>query len=178
MRLRRLSRDCSGTAAVELALFLPAIAFIMLNVVDLSMYIYAKMQVDLAAHEAVGYVRATCDTATKLPATYPDNTHCKSTLIADMTSAAQSTSLGTGVTVNTPTEAYYCADAGGTLIQVAAISATPPATCTGTVSGSTSAPGIYMQSTASYTFTPVFPGASVASALTSPITRTAWIRLK
>jgi len=161
-----------------MALILPGIAFVLLNVVDLSSYIWHKMQVDLAAHEAVGYVRATCTASSQLPVTYPDNTHCKATLIAEMTAAAQSTSLGTGVTLNTPTEAYYCADATGTLVEVAAISATPPANCSATVSGSTASPGIYIKATASSTFSPVFPGASVASVLASPITRTAWMRLK
>ena len=174
MRLPHLSRDCSGTAAAEMALILPAIAFILLNVVDLSMYIYTKMQVDLAAHEAVGSARVLCDLATELPATI----NCGGTLTSTMLAAAQSTTLGSNVTVASTAEKFYCANASGVLVEVAAANATPPANCAATVSGSTSAPGIYINTTASYTFSPVFPGASVASALSSPITRTAWLRLK
>lgn len=174
MHLRRLSRDTGGAASAELALILPGIAFVLLNVVDLSTYIFVKMQVDLAAHEAVGAARVLCNTSAKLPATI----NCGSTLNSTMTAAAQSTTLGSQVTIANTTEKYYCANATGTLVEVAAANGTPPATCTGTVSGSTSAPGIYIRTTASETFSPVFPGASVTSLLTTPVTRTAWLRLK
>lgn len=172
--VRRLLRDSRAAAAAELALILPGVAFILLNVVDLSVYIYTKMQVDLAAHEAVGAARVLCDQASELPATV----NCGSSLGTTMTSAAQSTTLGTSVTIASTAEKYYCANSGGTLVEVAAADATPPTTCTGTVSGSTSAPGIYIQTTASRAFSPVFPGASVAAFLPATITRTAWMRLK
>ena len=158
-------------------MILPGIAFVLLNVVDLSSYIWTKMQVDLAAHEAVGAARVLCDTAAELPATVK----CGATTLSNaMTAAAQSTTLGTGVSLvsaNTD-ERYYCATAAGVLTQVALASGTPPANCSATVAGSTSAPGLYIKATASRAFTPVFPGASVASLLTTPITRTAWLRLQ
>lgn len=156
-----------------MALILPGIAFIILNVVDLSMYMYAKMQVDLAAHEAVGAARVLCNTAAKLPAT----TNCGGTLTSTMTAAAQSTTLGTTVTLSNTLELPYCASAAGTLV-VAGTLATPSADCSAVVGGSTATPGDYISTTASYAFTPVFPGASIASALTSPIQRTSWMRLK
>ena len=174
MMLRRLLKDCGGAAAAEMALVLPGIAFIALNVVDLSTYVYEKMQLDLAAQEAVGAARVLCDTAAELPA----KSNCGSTLTSTMTAAAQSTSLGTAVTITATGEVYNCADSTGTFVQVANYDATPPATCTASVSGSTSAPGDYISATASYAYVPLFPGASVASALTTPITRTAWLRLK
>lgn len=174
MRPGRLVRNTRAAASAELALILPGVAFILLNVVDLSIYIYTKMQVDLAAHEAVGAARVLCDTDAKLPATI----NCGSSLGTTMTSAAQSTTLGSSVTIASTAENYYCANATGTLVQVAAASATPPTTCTATVSGSTSAPGIYIQTTASRSFSSVFPGASVAALLPATITRTAWMRLK
>ena len=172
--LRRLLGNSRATASAEMALILPGVAFILLNVADLGIYIYTKMQVDLAAQEAVGAARVLCDQASELPATV----NCGSSLTTTMTSAAQSTTLGSTVTIAGTAEAYYCANSGGTLVQVAAANATPPATCTATVSGSTSAPGIYLQTTASKTFSPIFPGASVAAVLPATITRTAWMRLK
>jgi Flp pilus assembly protein TadG len=174
MSLRRLFRDCSGAAAAELALVLPGIAFIALNVVDLGTYVYEKMQVGLAAQEAVGAARVLCDTAAELPAT----PNCGGTLASTMLGAAQTTSLGNAVTITATTEVYNCADATGTFVQVANYDETPPDDCSGAVSGSTSAPGDYISATVSYDYTPLFPGASVASALSTPITRTAWLRLK
>lgn len=176
MTLRRLLKHQRGAASAELALILPGIAFVLLNVVDLSTYIFVRMQVDLAAHEAVGAARVLCDTSAELPATV----NCGSSLSTTMTAAAQSTTLGNQVTIvpSSTVEKYYCANTSGTLVEVAAANATPPTNCSATVTGSTSAPGIYIRTTVSKTFSPVFPGASVASLLTSPITRTAWMRLK
>ena len=174
MTLRgHLLRNCDGAAAAELALILPSIAFILLNVVDLSTYIYAKMQVDLAAHEAVGAARVLCATSAQLPATL----NCGTTLPGTMDAAAQSTSLNSGVTLSGTAEGYYCASTSGDLVKVADASATPPVDCSATVAGSTSAPGDYIRTTASYAFSPIFPGASVASYLTSPLVRTSWMRL-
>jgi Flp pilus assembly protein TadG len=178
MRLRQTFRDTGGAAAAEMALILPAIAFVLLNVVDLGSYIWHKMQVDLAAHEAVGAARVLCDESDAthaLPATVAGNCTGYDTA---MTAAAQTTSLGTGVTIGSTTEAYYCANTDGELVHVAAVDGTVPDDCDATVTGSTSKPGLYISTVASYSFSPVFPGASVASVLTTPITRTAWLRLQ
>ena len=43
--------------------------------------------------------------------------------------------------------------------------------------GSTTAPGDYVQVTVSYPYEPIFSQASLASLLTTPITKTAWMRL-
>lgn len=170
---RRFLSDASGAAAAEMALIIPGVAFILLNVVDLSFYIFTRMQLDLAAQAAVGAARDLCDTAAELPAT----TNCGGTLTSTMTAAAQSTTLGTNVTIGAPTENHYCANTSGELIVAGSLDA-PSTDCSAVVSGSTAAPGDYISVTASYTFTPLFPGASVASHLTSPIQRTAWLRLK
>lgn len=159
-----------------MALVVPFLAFIGLNVADMSVYLYTKMQVDLAAHEAVGAARVLCDTAAKLPA--KQGTNCP-TLDATMLAAAQSTTLGTNVTLGASTEAFYCVTApAAVLTQVAAYSATPPADCSATVATSTAKPGDYISVTASYPFTSIFPGASIAASLPATITRTAWMRLK
>lgn len=167
-------RDCRATAAAELALVLPGLAFIVLNIADLSIYAYSRMQVDLAAQEAVGAARVLCSASTQLPA----KQNCGASLDSTMLAAAQTTSLGSGVTLGASSENYYCADSTSTLVVVAAYNATPPSSCGGTYTSSTVAPGDYISVTASYSFTSVFPGASVAALLPSPITRTAWLRLK
>jgi Flp pilus assembly protein TadG len=174
MALRRFLRDTRAAAASELALVLPAIAFIILNVVDLGNYIYTRMQVDLAAHEAVGAARVLCDEDTKLPA----KTNCGGSLDSTMTSAAQSTSLGNSVTLGASEEAWFCADASGDLVQVAPLGGTVPADCSATVAGSTAEPGDYIRVTASHSFSPIFPGASVAAVLPATITREGWMRLQ
>ncbi len=174
--LRHLLRDCRATAAAEMALVVPFLAFIGLNVADMSVYLYTKMQVDLAAHEAVGAARVLCDPLAH-PTWLPAVPNCPS-LTTTMLSAAQSTTLGNYVLLGTPTEAFYCATTAGVLTQVAAYNATPPANCSVTVATSTAKPGDYISVTASYPFTSIFPGASIAASLPATITRTAWMRLK
>ena len=166
-------RDIRGSAAAEMALVLPLLGFIFINVADFSLYLYSKMQVDLAAQEAVGAARVLCDTAAELPAT----TSC-ATLTTKMLAAAQTTSLGSNVTIGAPSEAYYCANSAAELTQVAAIGTSVPATCAGTIATSTAKPGDYISVTASYPFSSVFPGASVAAILPATIQRTAWLRLQ
>lgn len=174
MPMRRFIFDTRAAAAAEMALVLPALAFIFLNVADLGMYIFTKMQVDLAANEAVGAARVLCDTSAKLPA----KQNCGSTLDSTMLAAAQTTSLGTNLTLGASTEAFYCSTSSSALTQVAAYNGTPPTTCSGTIAGSTAKPGDYISVTASYTFSPLFPGASVAATLPGTISRTAWLRLQ
>lgn len=173
MRLCGFFADARATAGAEMALVLPIVSVLFLNVADATTYIYSKMQVDLAAQEAVGFARTKCDTPAKLPATV----NCAG-LQAAMQSAAQATSLGADVTLNTATGAWYCSNASSELIEVAAIGSAPPADCSGVLSGSTAIPGEYLSVTASYTFTPLFAAASVAANLPSNIQRTAWIRMQ
>jgi hypothetical protein len=173
MRLRTFLADTRAVAAAEMALILPIVSVLFLNVADATTYIYSRMQVDLAAQEAVGLARARCDTAAKLPSTV----NCTG-LQAAMQAAAQATSLGASVTINTATAAWYCSNAGSDLMQVATITSARPANCSTTLTGSTAVPGEYLSVTASYTFTPIFAAASIASSLPSNIQRTAWIRMQ
>lgn len=173
MELRSFLADARAVAAAEMALILPIVSVLFLNVADATTYIYSRMQVDLAAQEAVGLARAKCDTAAKLPATV----NC-SGLQAAMQAAAQATSLGAAVTINTASAAWYCSNSASELVQVAAINSTPPANCSGVLAGSTAKPGEYLSVTASYTFAPIFAAASIAASLPSNIQRTAWIRMQ
>ena len=172
-RRARFAAETSGAAASEFVLILPAAALILVNVVDVASYTWSKMQVDLAAHEAVGAARVLCDKDAELPAT----TECDS-LSTKMTAAAQSTSLGSKVSVADTAEAYFCANDDGQLQQVATVDGTPPADCSDTTDGSLASPGLYISTKASYSFTPIFPGASVTSTMPDIITRTAWLRLQ
>ncbi len=169
--LARFGIDTRASAAAEMAMIFPIVGFVTMNVVDLATYMYSKMQVDLAAQQAAGIVRSLC--------TNPAPANCGTTYLNQMKSAAQQTTHGTAVTVvGSPTESYYCANTGGTLVLVATPPATPPATCAATVSGSTSRPGSYIGVPTTFTYHATFPGFSVASYLSSTIQSTAWIRLQ
>lgn len=176
-RPRELLEDRRGSAAVEMALCLPIFGFAILNVMDFGVYAFARTQTEFAAQVAVGTARNVCNSATLLPATGA-SARCGSTLTTQMIAAAQSTTLGTAVTLGTPAEGYYCASATGTLVSVAAIGGTPPATCASVVAGSTSPPGDYISVTASYAYSPFAPGLTIASQLPRNIQQTAWMRLQ
>ncbi|MBN8848540.1 MULTISPECIES: TadE/TadG family type IV pilus assembly protein [unclassified Sphingomonas] len=168
IRPRGFLADVRGVAAAEMALVLPIAALITLNVVDLATYMYSRMQVDLAAQQAVGVVRQLC---TANPVSV-----CNTTYSTQMTAAAQTTGLGNAVTLAgaQTSEGLYCASATGALTSVAA----GTANCASVVSGSTAAPGTYLKVQSQYTFAPIFPQVSLASILGSPVVSTAWIRLK
>lgn len=173
--LARLLADRNAAAATELALVLPGIAFIVLNVSDVGVYMFTRMQVDLAAQAAVAAARETCNTDTKLAS----KANCTG-LDTAMTAGAQSTSLGSTVQL-TPSSAadwdYYCSDTTGKLV-LAKTNNVVWTNCTQAGSGTTTVPGLYIKATTSRAYAPIFPGMSVASALTTPIIRVAWMRLK
>lgn len=172
--LRRFLRSTRGTAAAEMALVFPIVGFILLNVVDFSVFAYSKMQVELAAEQAVGFARVKCIEAAKL-----DAGTCGTNYKNDMLAAAQRTTLGTGVTLAAdPQEKFYCADSGGTLVLVATPPTAAPADCSAVVAGSTAKPGSYITAQTQYTYSPIFPGVSVATVLPTLIQSTAWMRLK
>jgi Flp pilus assembly protein TadG len=165
-----------GTSAIEFAIFAGILSFGLLNTADISVYVYQRMQVENATEMAVQAAWKTCDPFQgKVPAT----TSCPA-LTTAVTSAAQSTSLGTNVTIQagSPTEGYYCLNSGsGALQLVAAANTTPPTDCSATGNAGQS-PGDYIQITTTFTYTPMFPGITVAGTFTTPIVRTGMMRLK
>ncbi|MBS0490731.1 MULTISPECIES: TadE/TadG family type IV pilus assembly protein [unclassified Phenylobacterium] len=180
-RTRRFWRDDSGAAAAEFVLWLSLLTLPLINAVDLGVYVFKKMQVETAAQAGTHAVWRSCDTSAKLPAV----SNCTG-LAATIQAAVQSTSLGATVTVasGSPVEGYYCLNSSGALTLVgtagtlgSAPTRPSPFTCAGQFSGSTTAPGDYVQVTVSYPYEPIFSQASVASLLTTPITKTAWMRL-
>lgn len=167
-------KDIGGLAAIEFALIASFLAVSLLNVSDLAIYMFDKMELENATQMGAQSAWATCTgTSGQLPATV----NC-SGLSGAMTAAIQSTSLGTAPTLVTgyPSEGYYCVDGSGTLSLVGAVTASEPGDCTAAGSSSTK-PGDYLAVRASYRFTPLFGGVSIASFLPATISDTTWVRL-
>ena len=168
------SSEQRGASAIEFAIFAGTLCFGLLNTADISIYIYKRMQVENATEMAVQAAWKACDPSKgQLPAT----TSCPG-LSAAITGAVQSTSLGNQVSfqAGSPSEGYYCLNSSGTLQYVGAVSSPPPTNCS--VTGLPSQqPADYIQITTTYSYAPLFPGVTVASAFTTPIVRTGTMRL-
>ena len=173
--LYRLLRDESGLAAMELALVAGTLSTVMLNGVEIARFYFAKMEVQNATQMASQAVWKTCDTPAKSPVTI--NCSARTTVL---TTALQSTSLGSSVSLSTnyPTEAYYCASStDGSLVNVGAVTATKPTTCY--PSGSSSdTPGDYIVIQAQYTYAPIFNGITIGSLLPTTITSSTKMRIQ
>ena len=169
--MQSIDRDDRGVVSVEFALAAVVMMTAMLNAADVGGYVYQAMQVENAAQMAVQTALQTC-TSAQVPAT----TLCNG-LTNRVIASAGSTSLGNLVTVDggQPTEAYYCANDAGRLIQVGTVP-DKPTTCAA-VGKSSVVPGDYDTVSVSYTFKPLMPGASVAALLTTPIRRSAIMRI-
>jgi len=174
-RLTAISSDQRGVSAIEFAVFAGILSFGLLNVADITVYIYKRMQVENATEMAVQAAWKACDwTLGYTPAT----TNC-SGLTSAVTSAVHSTTLGTHVSIQTgsPSEAYYCLNSSGALQNVGAVSSPPPTDCSATGNAGQQ-PSDYIQITTTYSYAPMFPGVTVAGAFTTPIIRTGRMRLQ
>lgn len=171
---RRYRREQRGTAAFEFALILTLMTVPILNVVDLAVYGWNKMQVDNAAQAAAQAAWATCNLTNEIPATPNSYANCPD-MPAAVTQAVQGSTLGAGITVTSITEGYYCTAPTG-LTSVGTFPTTKPANCSSVGSGSDK-PGDYVLIAVSYPYTPVFAAVSIASQLATPITHIAWMRL-
>ncbi|MES2255436.1 MAG: TadE/TadG family type IV pilus assembly protein [Pseudomonadota bacterium] len=165
---RAYAKNPAGAAAAEFALVLTLLIVPLMNVFDIGVYVYQRMQLDNAAQVAVQTAWAQCAPAGDVPATV--NNNCAG-LAAAMTTALRSTPLGSGVTITSTTESYCCPGAG-TITCQGPVATTTPVNCS-----SGQAPGDYIFIATRYAYSPVYPSLSVASLLTTPITRTAWMRL-
>jgi Flp pilus assembly protein TadG len=173
---RQFRSDERGTSAIEFAFFASMLSFAILNVADISIYLYQRMQVENATQMGAQAVWNACDPS-QIPTQIPATTNCPN-LTTAITNAIQSTSLGTAVSLQagSPTEGYYCVNSSGQLQYVSSVSSKPPSDCT--VAGVPSnKPGDYITITASYTYAPIFSGLSVAGAFPTPIVRTSMMRL-
>jgi Flp pilus assembly protein TadG len=173
-RIKAMPADQRGVAAVEFGIFVPLLFLALANVVDVTIYLYQRMQVQNATEVAAQAAWKTCD-LTVLPPT----TDC-STLAASATAiqnALKSTSLGTAVTLvsGSPSVGYYCVNSSNALQYVSAISS-KPADCTAAGTPSLK-PGYYIQVQSTFTYTPIFPGMSISGTFPAPINGASLMRL-
>jgi Flp pilus assembly protein TadG len=168
---KAFTSDQRGVAAIEFAFFAIFLSLGLANVVDTSVYVYQRMQAQNATQVAAQAAFKTCD-LTMLPAT----TKCTG-LTTAIQNSLTSTSLGNRVTLvsGSPSEGYYCINSSNALVYVSGVSS-KPADCTAAGTPSLQ-PGDYIQVQTTFSFSPFFPGISVASMFTNPISSTALIRL-
>ena len=169
VRVRCLA-DRAGTAMIEFALAAPILVVLLLNLFDFSVLIWSTMQTDYSAQMGAQAALKLCAGGNP-----PALTNCTG-LSAAVTTAVQSTSIGTGVTVASgyPEEQFYCVT--GTTLQSIGTSPPSPYNCaTATPSNASATPGDYIVVQVNYSYTPTFSGLSLASAHT--LTATAMQRV-
>ena len=150
-----------GNVTIEFAFVAMILVVMIMNILDFSRLIWARMEVDYAAQMGAQAAYKTCSTGT-LPAT----TNC-SGLSTAVTNAIQATSLGTAVTLasGSPSETYYCVS--GTTLQSVGTYSSPPTPFNCSAAGSSSTiPGDYMAVSVTYSYTPAFSGLTLASSQT------------
>jgi Flp pilus assembly protein TadG len=170
-RTKAIWGDQRGVAAVEFGLFAIFLSLALVNVTDVSIYIYQRMQAQNATQVAAQAAWKTCNLSS-LPAT----TNCPG-LTTAMQNALASTSLGTSVSLvsGSPSEGYYCVNSSNGLQYVSDVSS-KPADCT--VAGMPGLqPGDYIQVQTTFAYAPLFPGLSVTSTFATPINSAALVRL-
>lgn len=161
-----------GAAAIEFAGAAMMLVTGVLNAVDIGDYIIKRMAVENAAQAGAQAAWNACyDQSTMLPATK----NCPA-LVAAVTAAVQSTSLGGAVSLSTgyPAEGYYCATASG--LQLVGDIAHNPGDCAAAGSATVS-PGDYVQVQVSYTYAPLFGLSVMGASGIDSITMTSWMRL-
>jgi Flp pilus assembly protein TadG len=161
LRLSQIRKENDGNVIIEFALIAPILLVLIMNILDFSLLIWARMQVDYSAQMGAQAAYRTCSTGT-LPAT----TNCAS-LTTAVTTAVQATSLGTGVSLASgyPSETYYCVS--GTALQSVGTYSSPPSPFDCSAAGSASTkPGDYIEVDVTYDYAPTFSSLTLASART------------
>jgi Flp pilus assembly protein TadG len=166
-----LRRDVRGLASIEFAFIAGFLCYALLNVTDVSIFLFDQLELNNATQMGAQAAWATCD-LNHVPAT----NKCPG-MNAAITTAVQSTSLGTNVTVASgyPAEGYYCVNTSGALQWVSDVSS-PPNNCSAAGDAST-IPHDYVKVQTTFSYAPLFPGLSVGSALPANVTATSWVRL-
>lgn len=169
--LKDLRKDCRGAAAIEFAFIAGFLTLAIMNVSDTSLYLYKRMEVENAALVGTMNALKACD-----PSHLPATLYCPG-LTAAVTAAIQSTSLGNLVTLSggAVTEGYYCVNSSNALQYVSTVSSRP-ADCTAAGMPALQ-PVDYVQVAVTYSYSPLFSGISVAGMFTTPITKTAMVRM-
>ena len=170
-RAREIWTDQRGVAAIEFGFFSIFLSLALVNVADVSIYIYQRMQAENATQVAAQAAWKACDLS-QLPAT----TNCAG-LATAIQNALGSTSLGTRVSLisGSPAEGYYCVNASNTLQYVSDVSS-KPADCTAAGMPSLQAAD-YIQIQTTFTYSPIFPGLSISSTFPTPINSASLMRL-
>jgi Flp pilus assembly protein TadG len=159
--LRQPTTDDAGNALIEFALVAPILLVLITNILDFSRLIWAQMEVEYSAQMGAQAAYKSCSTGTM-----PAKTNCVN-LNSAVTTAIQSTSLGSGVALASgyPTETYYCVS--GTSLQSVGTYSTPPSPFDCSAYGNPGTkPGDYIGVNVSYAYSPTFAGLSLASART------------
>ena len=169
--LRDLRKDCSGAAAVEFCFIAAFLSLAVVNVADIGIYLYKRMEVENAA--LVGSMSAVkaCD-----PSHLPATINCP-TLTAAVTASIQSTSLGAAVTLSGGgvTEGYYCINASNAL-QYMSDASSKPTDCSAAGMAALQ-PADYVLVTVTYSYAPLFGSVSVAGTFGTPIVAIAIVRM-
>ena len=171
-KIKALGHDRRGTAAIEFAFFASFLSVATLNVAEISMYIFQRMQVENATQMAAQAAWKTCDTS-HLPAT----TNCPG-LTSAVTSSVQSTALGARVQLGSgfPTEGYYCVTASNALQYMGTVDSKPTDCSAAGNAGVPPADYITIQTT--FDYTPMFSGLTVGRLFATTIQRTTIMRLQ
>lgn len=168
---RRFAADQRGVAAVEMALFGTLVVGALLNVVEIGRYAYMSTQVTSAGQAGAYATLASCP-ATETPVT----TNCNGVEEA-VTTAIEGTSLGDAISLDgSLTEAWYCVDDEGELVEVGQKSEARATNCQ-EVNSPSDVPGLYVRVRVTCDFEPIFPGLTLAAAFNDKIVRTAWMRV-
>ena len=170
--IRRLGRDERGTAALELAAVGGVFILGAMSAADVGRYAFQKAEVNAAAQAGAEAALVACDLA-HTPATQ----NC-SGLNNAVSTAIQSTQLGSNVALDGAIgEAYYCLDTSATLQLAGSVDA-KPSDCSGISNPAAGAtPTLYLQVHVAYGFQPLFPGLTLAQSFAAQIKRTAWMRM-
>jgi Flp pilus assembly protein TadG len=170
-RTKAIWADQRGVAAVEFGFFAVFLSLALVNVTDVSMYIYQRMQAENATQVAAQAAWKACDLP-QLPATV----NCPG-LATAVQNALASTSLGARISLvsGSPSEGYYCVNSANALERVSNVSS-KPADCTAAGMPGLQ-PGDYIQVQTTFPYAPLFRGLSVTSTFATPINRTAFVRL-
>lgn len=165
--------DQQGTSAIEFSFFAGLLSLGLLNMTDVSIYIYQRMEVENATEIGAQAAWKLCD---PFKGYVPATTNCPG-LTTTVTNAVQSTSLGTKVSLQSgsPAEGYYCVNNSGSLQYVSSVSS-KPADCTAAGMPNLQ-PGDYVTVTTTFVYAPLFPGITVARNFATPITKTAMMRV-
>lgn len=163
-------KDSRGIAGLEFAVIGGFLCAAIVNVADISIYLYKRMQVENAALVGTMSALKACD-----PSHLPATVNCPG-LTAAVTAAIQSTSLGNAISLSGAiSEGYYCINSSNVLQYMSDVSS-KPANCAAAGMAALQ-PSDYIRVAVTFSYSPVFSGLSVAGLFVTPITKTAMVRM-